>query len=67
MYEHMIYSLRGIDMLKDLAWQMFKKTGNIEFFLQYKSLDRKKNDFSTEAASDTSLDGEKCRMSKQKE
>lgn len=54
-------------MLKDLAWQMFKKTGNIEFFLQYKSLDRKKNDFSTEAASDTSLDGEKCRMSKQKE
>ncbi len=36
-------------MLKDLAWQMFKKTGNIEFFLHYKNLDRSGNkDFSTE-------------------
>ncbi|AGI39993.1 YqzL family protein [Thermoclostridium stercorarium] len=52
-------------MLKDLAWQMFKKTGNIEFFLHYKNLDRSGNkDFSTEAAADTDLDGEKCRMSK---
>jgi len=54
-------------MLKDFAWQMFKKTGNIEFFLQYKNLDRMNRDFSTEAASDTDLDGEKCRMSKPKE
>lgn len=54
-------------MLKDLAWQMFKKTGNIEYFLHYKSLDKNKSDFLTEAASDTVLDGEKCRMSKPKE
>ncbi|NLM11038.1 MAG: hypothetical protein GX213_09770 [Clostridiaceae bacterium] len=57
-------------MLKDIAWQMFKKTGNIEYFLQYKSLDRKKSDFNTfntEAASDIVLDGEKCRMSKPEE
>lgn len=53
-------------MLKDLAWEMFKKTGNIEFFLQYKSLDPKP-DFNIEAASDTVLDGGKCRMSKPEE
>ncbi|NLX76120.1 MAG: YqzL family protein [Clostridiaceae bacterium] len=50
--------------MKDLAWQMFKKTGNIEYFLQYKNLEKGKSDFSTEAASDTVLDGEKWRMSK---
>jgi len=54
-------------MLKDLAWQMFKKTGNIEYFLQYKSLDKNKPDFNMEAASDTVLDGEKCHMSKPEE
>ncbi|HEY8420476.1 MAG TPA: hypothetical protein VIL05_01875 [Thermoclostridium sp.] len=54
-------------MLKDMAWQMFKKTGNIEFFLQYKSLDGKKPDFNIEAASETFLDGEKCRMSEPEE
>jgi len=56
-------------MLKDLAWQLFKKTGNIEFFLQYKNLEKTERslDFSTEAASAMDLDGEKCRMSKRKE
>lgn len=54
-------------MLKDIAWQMFKKTGNIEYFLQYRGLDKKSSDFLTEAASDTALDGEKWRMSKPEE
>lgn len=54
-------------MLKDIAWQMFKKTGKIEYFLQYKDLDEKRPDFFTEAASDTVLDGEKCLMSKPEE
>lgn len=54
-------------MLKNLTWQMFKQTGNIEYFIQYKDLDDKKPDFFTEAGSETALDGAKCRMSKLEE
>ncbi|NLK69728.1 MAG: YqzL family protein [Clostridiaceae bacterium] len=54
-------------MLKDIAWKMFKETGNIEYFLRYKEIDEKNTDFLTEVASEIVLDGEKCHMSKQEE
>ena len=64
---HIISFVEGDNMLKDIAWKMFKQTGNIEYFLQYKEINEKNTDFLTEAASDIALDGEKCRMSKQEE
>ncbi len=54
-------------MLKDLMWEMFKNTGKIDYFMQYKRIRDKKPDFLTEAGSDTALDGGKCRMSKPEE
>jgi len=54
-------------MLKNLMWQMFKSTGNIEYFMQYKDVNDKKPDFMTEAGSETALDGEQWRTSKQGE
>jgi hypothetical protein len=51
-------------MLKNLVWQMFKKTGGIEYFLQYKALNNSDENFMTEASSEITLDGEKCRISK---
>ena len=45
-------------MLKDIAWKMFKETGNIEYFLRYKEIDEKNTDFLTEVASEIVLDGE---------
>lgn len=57
----------GKFMLKDLVWQMFKNTGNIDYFIQYRSLNEQTPDFYTEAGSDIALDGEKCRTSKPEE
>ncbi|NLN66474.1 MAG: hypothetical protein GX144_13940 [Clostridiaceae bacterium] len=52
-------------MLKNIMWQMFEKTGNIEYFMQYR--DVKKPDFLTEAGTETALDGEQWRISKREE
>ena len=30
-------------MIKDIAWHLFKKTGNISTFLEYKDLERQDN------------------------
>jgi hypothetical protein len=54
----------GDNMLKNLMWQMFKNTGNIEYFMQYRDVADKKPDFMTEAGSETALDGEQWRISK---
>lgn len=48
----------GDVMLKNIAWQMFAKTGNIEYFMQYKDLRDRRVDFMTEAGAETALDGE---------
>ncbi len=45
-------------MIKNLMWQMFKNTGNIEYFMQYRDVTERKPDFMTEAGSETALDGE---------
>ena len=42
-------------MLKNLIWQMFKNTGNIEYFMQYRDVSEKKPDYKTEAGSETVL------------
>jgi hypothetical protein len=55
----------GDNMLKNIMWQMFEKTGNIEYFMQYR--DVKKPDFLTEAGTETALDGEQWRISKREE
>lgn len=54
-------------MLKNLMWQMFEKTGDIEYFLNYKGLKEKRPDFMTEAGMDITLDGEKWLTSKPEE
>jgi hypothetical protein len=54
-------------MLKDLIWQMFKNTGDIDYFIQYRSLKEQTPDFYTEAGSDIVLDGEKCHTLKPEE
>ena len=46
-------------MIKHLAWSMFKNTGNIEFYMQYRDTVNNKTDFSMEAGSETIVDGEK--------
>jgi len=52
-------------MMKNLAWEMFKNTGNIECYMEY--IKDNKPDFSLEAGEETIVDGEKCHISKQKE
>jgi hypothetical protein len=54
-------------MLKALIWQMFKNTGDIDYFIQYRSLKEQTPDFYTEAGSDIVLDGEKCHTLKPEE
>jgi len=54
----------GDIMLKNLIWQMFKNTGNIEYFMQYRDVSDHKPDFKIEAGSETALDGEQWRTSK---
>lgn len=54
-------------MLKALIWQMFKNTGDIDYFIQYRRLKEQTPDFYTEAGSDIVLDGEKCHTSKPEE
>ncbi|NLY18291.1 MAG: hypothetical protein GX045_04950 [Clostridiaceae bacterium] len=54
-------------MLKDLAWNMFKSTGNIEYYIQYRNVKNNKPDFSIEAGEENIVDGEGCLISKQKE
>ncbi|MBP7174832.1 MAG: hypothetical protein KBA53_01270 [Thermoclostridium sp.] len=51
-------------MIRNLMWQMFKNTGNIEYFMQYRDITDKKPDFMTEAGSEPLMDGEKWRTSK---
>lgn len=51
-------------MLKNMMWQMFKNTGNIEYFMQYRNVTDKKPDFLTEAGSETIVDGKKWHISK---
>lgn len=54
-------------MLKNMLWQMFKKTGEIDYFIQYKEINDKGPDFMIEAGSEIHSDGEKWRISKPKE
>lgn len=54
-------------MIKDLMWNMFKNTGNIEYYMQYKNIRGKKADFSVEAGEENVVDGERCHIAKQKE
>jgi hypothetical protein len=59
-------TLKGY-MMKNLAWKMFKNTGNIESYMEYKNIKDNKPDFSVEVGEETIVDGEKCHISKQKE
>ncbi len=54
-------------MLKNLTWQMFKNTGNIEYYIQYRDVKESEPDFLTEAGADSSWDGEKWHTSRPEE
>lgn len=53
--------------MKNLAWTMFKNTGNIECYMEYKNMKDNKPDFGIEAGEEPIVDGEKCHILKQKE
>lgn len=57
----------GDIMIKDLTWNMFKNTGNIEYYIQYRNMKGNKPDFSIEVSDEIVVDGERCHMSRQKE
>ncbi len=54
-------------MIKHIAWSMFKNTGDIEYYMQYRDSDSNKPDFSIEAGSETIVDGERWRTLKPKD
>lgn len=54
-------------MIRNIAWAMFKNTGNVGYYMQYKNIEVNKPDFSVEAGSEIIVDGGKCHISKQKE